>query len=106
LAAFGYENEQEGLPMVAETELRIPFEDATKVSIECGKCDTEIVVDFGKHEGTEWESINLECVVCNTKFGDDVRNTLRFLSFANRTVKDSKRKVSFRVRVTNSTNRA
>ena len=64
--------------MVAETELRIPFEDATKVSIECGKCDTEIVVDFGKHEGTEWESINLECVVCNTKIATTLGIRLDF----------------------------
>ena len=87
--------------MTEERELKIPFEEANKISIEC-KCGAELTVDVRKR--TEWANLELKCVVCETDFKTEIKHLLKRLSEAQKSRDEAKTKVFFRIRRTDISN--
>jgi hypothetical protein len=65
--------------MTEEHELKIPYQDLVRVSIECRKCKAEIVIDL-RHEfylNTDWSNkADFICPVCEEKFHKSLRLAL------------------------------
>jgi uncharacterized paraquat-inducible protein A len=65
--------------MTEERELKIPIEEANKISIQC-RCGAELVVDTLKY--TQWTVEQLRCSICSTYFHANLVPVLRCLSEA------------------------
>lgn len=77
-------------------ELRIPFNEVSRIVLEC-KCGVEIGIDMNKQNETPWKEKGLECPVCHTKFDSSLRTALYFYSSWMDAIKKSGEKVSFRI---------
>ncbi len=82
--------------MTEERELKIPFEEASKISIEC-KCSAELTVDVRKNKDRDWSKLELSCMICGADFKTEILHLLKRLSEAQQKYDDSKTKVFFRI---------
>jgi len=65
--------------MTEEKELKIPFEEANRISIEC-KFGAESIIDI--RNTRQWPSDVLRCTACATSFDSKLASLLRHLSEA------------------------
>jgi ubiquitin C-terminal hydrolase len=89
--------------MTEQREVRIPFADLVNLVVEC-ECGAEVTINFTKQEALEadWQNKgSFSCPVCPRKFDSTLRlGILSYLDWLGR-VKDSKHRVSFRIKNSN-----
>ena len=87
--------------MTEENELKIPFQDLTRISIECKTCHAEIIIDIAteRHRKIDWEEVGFACPACSSRPDSQVRTALK--SFVNwyDCLIESKETVSLRIRI-------
>jgi uncharacterized CHY-type Zn-finger protein len=64
--------------MTEEREIRVPYKELTRQSVTCGKCQTEVTVDFMSKTAYQ-KGDTFECPLCHTAF--DSRLLESFLRF-------------------------
>ncbi len=86
--------------MTEERELKIPFQEASRISVECdnAQCRAELTIDLSLWP--EWKTSDLSCAACGKEQVIDLNRILKELISVRRTV--AKAKVFFRIRLTNS----
>ena len=88
--------------MTEEKELRISYDEVTKMSLEC-KCGAEVTFDLNqdkyKDPKWDWPGRGLKCSVCGNTF--DSRTKSGLLAFCQwlTEVETSQEKVFFRIRL-------
>jgi hypothetical protein len=83
--------------MTEVKELKIPFQEISRISIECGnpQCKAELTIDVAPWK--DWRGSDLVCVACGTTLGNHLNGLIKDLISARKTVADAK--VFFRVRL-------
>lgn len=88
--------------MTEETEIRIPFEDLTRVCFECKQCGAEITIDISKetHRNIERNERQhpMKCPFCGSDFDSQLRGAFSGLISWYDKVVGSGHKVSFRIK--------
>ncbi len=86
--------------MTEETEIRIPLEDLTRMSIECTRCGAEALIDISREEHRRIEDHQrpMKCPFCGTPFDSKLRDSFSMLLTLRDRVKESGHKVSFRIK--------
>lgn len=87
------------LPMTEIRELRIPYDDLTRVVIDCS-CGTELSIDLPRALEQDWETKGLLCVVCGKSPDSQIKTGLNHLANWYSCTKDSGagKTISFRVK--------
>jgi len=65
--------------MTEQREMRIPYDDLTRISIEC-PCGTEITIDMLKHLEEEWENKGMRCPLCGATPDSQIKSGLSHLA--------------------------
>ena len=86
--------------MTEETEIRIPLDELTRVSIECNRCGSESLIDISREEHRRIENHErpMKCPFCGTPFDSKLRDSFTNLFTWRDLAKDSRHKVSFRIK--------
>lgn len=85
--------------MTAETEVRISYNEVTRVSLVC-TCGVEITFDLNKedHKRKDWSHTSLECPFCKKKFDSALGTALGGFTSWLDGIERSKEIVCFRIR--------
>ena len=65
--------------MTEQLEIRIPFSDLTKITVECPRCQAETTIDISdpKHRGIKTDpNQGFFCTVCMNPFDSQLRQAL------------------------------
>ncbi len=87
--------------MTEETELKIPYDDLTRLSIECPTCHAEISIDLkqDRHLKMDWDNnVHFACAVCKELFEKDLRFALTSFRSMYNYLQSAKLSVFFRIK--------
>ena len=87
--------------MTEETELKIPYNDLTRLSIECPTCQAEISIDLkqDRHMKMDWDNNDrFSCAVCKEPFEKELRFALTSFQRMYGYLQSTKLSVSFRIK--------
>ena len=92
--------------MTEQIELKIPYNEAVRISLQC-PCGTETIVDISKETDkifrTKWETKVFKCAVCNASFDSNIKSGITdLMSWYQHisAVSDSKQSVFFQIKKT------
>lgn len=77
---------------IMQKEILVSFSDLRYLSMECGRCNTEVIVDLSKN----WDIS--QCPVCTQRTEDALRGHLKAIAIAYGQITSVPYKVSFRVK--------
>lgn len=91
--------------MTEELDLRIPYDEMTRLSLQC-QCGAEVIFDLNqelyREEMWDWREKRLECTICKHSFDSRIKDGLQALKAwfdcIGRATKDGRDNVFFRIK--------
>jgi hypothetical protein len=91
--------------MTEELDLRIPYDEITRLSLQC-QCGAEVIFDLNQElyrgELWDWRKKSLECTICKHTFDSRIKDGLQALKAwfdcIGRATKDGRDTVFFRIK--------